>query len=216
MYGDERLIDALATLPLSTHYGPWARVVALAHLQAPPPGAAPGSLPQPLWPGGAPRTGGRFTPKAGAPAVYLASEPMTALAEVEAVFEDTGETWHYLDHRPYGVFCVAGIVPGILDLTDPDVCAALATEEQELRGPWRRAQERALAGRGALPATQRLGQAAHASGRIGGLRYASAKVGGQHIPGTNLVVFADRLALGGTTGRLQVVTTGAVYEQRLP
>ena len=155
MRDDERLTDALATLPLSPQHGPWASVVALANLQTPPPGAAPGSPPQPLWPGGAPRSGGRFTPKGGAPAVYLASEPMTALAEVEAVFEDTGETWHYLDHRPYGVFCMNGIVPAILDLTEPVVCAALGTEEQELRGPWRRAQERALAGRGTMPATHR-------------------------------------------------------------
>lgn len=215
MHNDATLDAVLPTLPVAPHHGSWARVVALAHLQGPPPDAPPGSPPQPIWPGGAPRVGGRFTPKHGFPAVYLATNPMTALAEVEAVFEDASSTWRYLDHQPYGVFCVTGVVPAVLDLTDADVCDALGSEDQELRGPWRRAQERATQGRGPLPATQRLGRAAYASNKIGGLLYPSAKVGGTALSGTNLVVFTERLALGGAAASLEVYTPSGLYRQRL-
>jgi RES domain-containing protein len=38
------------------------------------------------WPTGSIRFGARYTPKGGPPAVYLASDPLTALKEVNAVF----------------------------------------------------------------------------------------------------------------------------------
>ncbi len=103
----------------------------------------------------------------------------------------------------------------MLDLTDATLRAALAAEDQELRGPRRRVQERGARHR-PLRATQRLGQTAHASSQIGGLRYPSAKVGGAGLPSTNLVEFADRLAAAAGTAYLEVVTPTKPFEQPVP
>lgn len=216
MHDDATIAAVLATVPVSPRTGPWARAVALDYLQGPPPGEPAGSPAQPLWPASAPRAGGRFTPKGTFPSVYLATDPMTALAEVEAVFENAAGAFQYVDHRPYAVFSVDGIVPNVLDLTDGDVCSQLGLDDQELRGPWRRAQERAALGKGPLPATQRLGQVAHDSSRIGGLLFPSAKVGGAALPGINLVVFTDRLALAAGTAYLAVHTPSRLLAQRIP
>lgn len=215
MHSLDEVTKALSTISRVEVYGPWARVLALHHLEGPPPGAAAGSPPQPLWGGGAAMTGARFTPKGTFSSLYLASNPITALAEVGAVFE-VGDQFIYHDHVPYGVFCVQGLLTDVLDLTDPVVQARLGATDQELRGPWRRAQARAMKSGGPLPVTQQLGEAAYRSGLFGGIRFPSAKIEGPFADGINLVAFTDRLGMGPIRGTFTLDTPTGRYAQRLP
>jgi RES domain-containing protein len=198
-----------AALPTLTNdlipavHGRWARCVALQHLQ--------GATPEPLWPGGGARTGARFTPKGGPASLYLATEALTVLAEVGVVYETPAGRTDYVVHQPYGIFCVKGIVPQVLDLTDPIVQRALQTNDQELRGPWLRLQ-----GRPEGAPTQVLGQAAFDTGIIGGVKYTTAKFTEPLANTENLLAFPDRLSLN-AAGYLEVEPTpGGHYRQRLP
>lgn len=182
---------AVLTLGRTAVSGPWSRVIGYHLLQGPPPGAAPGSPAQPLWPGGPPANGARYTPKGTFGTIYLASDPLTALAEVSGVF--TNPTLPPTTPRlpPWAVFAVEGVVTEVLDLTDSSIQAALNTNFQELTGDWQVQQGRFVKGIGPIPPTQELGQAAFASGVIRGIKYPSARV-----PNTGLgyAIFADRLA----------------------
>ena len=150
-----------------------------------PPGAPAGSPPQPLWPGGSTRFGGRFTPKGGPPAVYLASDPNVALQEVNAVLMPPGAPPVAIPSKPQVLVQVDVVLTGVLDLTDAAVQSALGTSVQELTGDWRFTMLH-----GAPVPTHELALACHASGRIAALRTYSAKCVGL---GFNLVVFADRV-----------------------
>ena len=197
------VLPTLATHLISAVHGQWARCVALQHLQR--------TVPEPLFSGGGARSGARFTPKGGPPSLYLATDPLTVLAEVNVVHEiDAGRT-AYLVHQPYGIFCVKGIVPQVLDLTDPAIQTAVQTNDQELRGPWLRLQGRP----GGAP-TQLLGQAAFDTGLIGGIKYTTAKFGDPRENTENLLVFPDRLALNGAAYLEVEPTPGNHYRQRIP
>jgi RES domain-containing protein len=206
-----RLVEVLSTLPCIRVAGPWARAVADRYLQGPPPGAPAGTPPSPLWwPGGAPRTGQRFTPRGAFPSLYLADNGATALAEVEAILTVPGPGLQATAHAPFTILSVEGELRAIVDLTTVAVQRALHTSEDELVAPWRLAQQRFLAGtRRLLPPTQRLGAAAFATGTIAGLRYPSAK-----FPGAvNLVVFTDRLSLDPGNALRVVDPTGRLRDQ---
>lgn len=182
---------AVLTLKRGAVSGPWSRVIGYHLLQGPPPGAPAGSPAQPLWPGGAPANGARFTPKGTFETIYLASDPMTALAEVSGVFTQPNLPPTTPRLPPWAVFAVEGVVTEVLDLTDSGIQAALMTNLQELTGDWQVPQGRFVKGLGPIPPTQELGRAAFASGVVRGIKYPSARV---PTTGLGYAIFADRLA----------------------
>jgi hypothetical protein len=179
-------------------------------LQGPPPGSA--GPPQPLWPGGPILNGARFNLKGSFGGVYLASDPVTALKEVDAVLNRTDLPPFTIQTPPWTVFAVKGIFEKILDLTDSQVQARLGTSFSELTGQWRVPQARYLRGEDPLPPTQLLGQVAYETGSILGMKYDSAKNSGE---GFNFVVFPDRLAIG-RSSFLEVYDPHDLIRQRLP
>lgn len=202
---------ALDLLPRITITGTFWRTVPIQYLRSGPPGAPAGTAPQPLWPGGAAVRGARYTPAGGCSALYLAPDGATALAEVEAVVFGADRTVQPGAARdPLLVFAAHVSLPAALDLCDADVQRALRSSDAELKAPWLRAQERHRLGRGDLPATQALGQAACGTGTVLALRYPSYR----HEGVQNLVVFTDHLAALG--GGVVLVDESKTYAQTLP
>ena len=178
-----KLGEALAKAKLIAVHGPWSRVVAFRHLLGPPPGMS--GPPQPLWGGASRTTGARFTPQSAFDSIYLASDPMTALAEVQSIiFLPNGPA--PVQTTPWTVLSVDGVVSRVLDLTDSATLTILGTNEQEISGVWWLARH---------PPTQMLGHAAFDSVKISGIRYRSAKI---TIGGVNVVVFPERISDAGT------------------
>jgi len=182
------------------------RAVAHHLISGPPPGAPAGSRPQPLWPAGSSRFGARFTPKGGHPSVYLASDPHTALKEVNAIFQIPNGPIVAIPASPYTLVQVnVMLVDNVLDLCDPTICVLLSTSTQELTGDWRY-----MMGTGGVPPTHRLAIAAHASNRISAIvAHSSKHVGG----GKTLAVFANRLTAGNS---IEVFDQTGLLNQRLP
>jgi RES domain-containing protein len=175
-----RLATALAKAKLISVHGPWSRAVAYRHLLLGAPGLR--AKPRPLWGGAAQIRGARFTPKGSFNAVYLASDSITALAEVQALAFLSGGRFQPLT-PPWVLMSVDGVVSSVLDLTDRATRALCGTTEQEMTGAWDTAS---------LAPTQWLGQVAADTGDIVGIRYPSAR---NLDGGVNLVVFPDRLKL---------------------
>jgi RES domain-containing protein len=176
----EKLTRALSQAALVVVYGPWSRIVGFRHLLGPPPGLS--GPPQPLWGGAAKLYGARFTPKGAFDSIYLASDPITALLEVQALVLLPGGPLA-LRTSPWAIVTIDGLVSNVLDLTNPATLTALGTNEQELSGTWVTLTN---------PPTQLLALAAWRSARIAGIKYRSAKHPGN---GLNLVVFPDRLSV---------------------
>jgi RES domain-containing protein len=176
-------------------------------LKSPPPGAPPGSPPQPLWPGGAKRRGARFTPQDTFDSIYLASDPITALTEVVAVFQLTHGQPVTLKTQPWVVVTVDGLLHDLVDLTNPDVQRELGTTVQELTGDWSYAQSTI-----GVADTQRLGAAGYALQGILGFKYPSAKNLGN---GYAIVVFASRL-VANRPSFLEIFDPHQNLSQRLP
>ena len=206
------LQSILPTLHRITVHGPWTRALGYHLLQGPPPGTPLGNRPQPLWPGGAPLMGARFTPRGTFGSIYLASDAITALLEATVVLQHPHAPGFTLRTYPWTVFAVDGVVTDILDLSEPTVWPSLNTSLQELTGDWAYGQDQFLLGRGPLPPTQVLGQAAYNSGVIAGLKYPSAKNVGK---GEGLVVFSDRLVPGGPS-QLEVYDPNQLLKDRRP
>ena len=205
------LDGVLRALPLIRIAGLFWRTVPNEHLQSAPPGAPAASPPQPLWPGGAAIRGARYTQVGGSNALYLAPDGATALAEVEAVVFGPGrEVQPGPAHDPLLVFASQVQLPATLDLCAEGVRNALGTTEDELKAPWLRAQQRHQAGKGPLPHTQELGEAASRTGTILALRYPSYR----HRGVQNLVVFTDHLAALG--GQVVLVDHSGTHAQTLP
>lgn len=162
---------ALARIKLVTVRGPWWRVVAFRHLLKSPA--------QPLWAAGSKIEGARFTPKGGFDSLYLAGDPVTALAEVNSLVLLPGGPIS-IPSPPCTLLAVQGVVSRVLDLTHADTLKTLGTTAEEMTAPW------ILVTR---PPTQMLAQAAYNCGRVAGIRYGSAK----HRGKKNLMVFTDRL-----------------------
>lgn len=179
-------------------------MVPFAHLTGPPPGAAPGSPPRPLWPEGAKIHGQRFTPKDGFDTAYLASDPLTAMAEVYCVL--VGPTGLIpVVGRPSVHVSIIGVVHNVLDTSNPAIQKQLNTTVSELAGPW------AYVRGGGLAPTQILGQAAYDCGRVHAIMYHSSK---NMASGTCLAVFPDRL--DPTLERLEVFDPGRSLVDSLP
>lgn len=199
----EPLLQALTSLPLVTETGPWTRAVAQRYLAGPPPGAT-NNLPRPLWSGGAKLFGQRFTPKGSFDTAYLASDPVTALTEVQAILSGPNGKIP-LTTNPWVLVSLTGVVHQVLDLTSETVVSALGTSFAELSGAW------AFVPGSRQAPTQLLGEAAFTSKRIHGIKYHSAKNMGQ---GTCLAVFPDRL--DPALERVEVFDSSGNLVDRLP
>jgi hypothetical protein len=152
-------------------------------------------------------TGARFTPLGGFGSIYLASDAITALREVSAVFgEATIRT------PPWAVFAVEGFLERVLDLTEPDVQSRLGTSLAELTGDWVFSQELHKEGKGPLPPTQLVAKIAYEIGTVVAIRYRATR---NIKTGVNLVVFADRLTPG-QPSYLSVYDPSSLLRQRLP
>ncbi|MBI3493099.1 MAG: RES family NAD+ phosphorylase [Acidobacteria bacterium] len=196
--------------------GPWYRAVAFDDLLGPPPGAPAGSTTQPLWPGTARRGGARFTPKqtSATPSfdsLYVAEDEMTPLLEVTRVLRPPGSGVR-LHFRPLVLITVVGALADVVDFTDSGIQSQTGTNLMELTGSWEIAQADYLAGRGPMPPTQMLAQAAYDVGDISALRYPSTK---NLAGGIALVIFPGRLIAG--QSRLDVFNVpGGRLTRRLP
>lgn len=134
---------------------------------------------RPLWALGAPRSGARFTPRNGAPSLYLAEDVETATREGLQVTLGTPVKPAVGVMR--ATYTVKVQLADVVDLRGASICSLLGTTATELKGPWRYRKDRTV------PPTQRLGRLAAKSG-LEGLLFQSTK--GQ---GACLVVFTERL-----------------------
>jgi RES domain-containing protein len=192
---------ALARVALATSSGPWLRAVDAAHLKKPPPGFSPHGRPQPLWGGGAPRVGGRFTPKGSFPTLYLSSDIVTVGCEIQAVFPDGQPSQAVRD--PFTVIQILGQLTNVLDLTRPGTRRSLKTTVEELISPWLLQPS---------PPTHLLARAAHASGRVLAIRAPSAA---NPREGTITAVFVELLPRF-SPSFLEVSDSTLQLHQRLP
>lgn len=138
--------------------------------------------PRPLYSLGAPKEGARFTPKGGAPALYLAEDQVTALHE----YLQVGTSARLAPVAGTGalvLFTVEARLTRVLDVTRPDVQEELGTSPEELQAPWR--YRRA----GGVPPTHALGRAVARSRRFDAIRFQSTKG-----PGMCLVILTEALA----------------------
>ncbi len=138
-------------------------------------------------------------------------DEMTPLREVTGVLTPPNSPVPLL-FEPQVLMTVDGILTDVLDVTDGQVQSALGTTLQELTGDWAIQQEDYLAGKGPMPPTQVLGQAAYEFGAIAGLKYRSSK---EVAGASGIVVFLDRLAQG--QSYLEVFNKpSGILQQRLP
>jgi RES domain-containing protein len=185
MLPEAELKVALGQITPITLHGPFSRCVAFQHLVSKSGPASPAGKPKPLWGLGSATSGARFTPRGGFESVYLAEDPITALAEVAGVFMHPQVPAVALQTQPWVIMSIRGILVSVLDLTNSDVMARLGSNRQELTGAWRLAE----AETGNAP-TQMLGRACYESGRFDAIRYFSSK---NSPTGVCVAVFSDRL-----------------------
>ncbi|MGA9980665.1 MAG: RES family NAD+ phosphorylase [Candidatus Sulfotelmatobacter sp.] len=160
--------------------------------------------PRPLWGIGSIKNGGRYNKPETFEVIYLAEDPITALAEVDRIFRPSAAVLGKIKGPPVVHISVDAILEHILDITLVEVQSALATSHQELTGAWLWEQAQT----GEAP-TQRLGRVAFESQRLCGLRYPSSK----NPEGVCVAVFPDRLSGG---SYLQVFDPFDNLAQRIP
>ena len=183
MLAEPDLITALNGISPQTVHGFFSRFVEFLHLSTTGPHPAPS--PKPLWGLGSKLYGGRFTPKGAFEAIYLAEDPVTAMAEVSGVLYSLRAPMPLTAQPPWVLITVEGILLRVLDLTVSGVQSALVTNGQELTGAWRHIQAT-----GQEAPTQTLGRVCHQSGRFEAIRFPSSK----NTPnGVCIAVFTDRL-----------------------
>ncbi len=129
------------------------------------------------------RSGGRFNGPGRFEALYLASSPVTALQEVEALVQ-TAKGLRGVKGPPRILLSVECRLQAVLDISAPEVWQTLGTSLDELCAPWR-----PINAAGELAPTQLLGEVIHEHPLIEALRVVSAL----DRSATNLVVFPDRL-----------------------
>jgi RES domain-containing protein len=200
MLAEPDLLRALRRIGARSAHGFYSRFVEFRHLSSVYP--VPG--PKPLWGLGGMLYGGRFTPKGAFETVYLAEDPVTAMAEVSGVLYPAGVPMPRTAQPPWVLITVEGILLRVLDITVPEVQAAVGTNPQELTGAWRHVQ---AAGREAP--TQTLGRLCYESRRFEAVRYPSSK----NIAGVCVAVFTDRLR---SPSVIKVLDPYGQLAQRLP
>jgi RES domain-containing protein len=179
MFSARHIATALKRLSLTTYDGALCRAISPATLygfQNKKP-----FKPRPLYNLGPGAGGARFTPRGGAPALYLADDYETSLREYLQVGAP-GPLRPVAGSEAIVTFAVHVRLAAVLDLTDTRVLAALGTTPAELREPWRHRRDRRT------PPTHVLGRAVAKDRRIQALRFASTKG-----PGTCVVILTDAI-----------------------
>ena len=128
--------------------------------------------PRPLYNLGPPTNGARFTPKGGAPALYLAQDFETSLREYLQLGKSARLTPRSEKEGAIVCFTAKVRLESVLDLTTDIVQKALSTDDNELKSPWRYRQK------GGVPPTHRLGRAIAAARRFDAVRFKSSKGNG--------------------------------------
>ncbi len=194
----------IAGLPLIRVQLTLCRAVRARHLKRVPP--------EPLYHLGSTANGARYTPLGGPSGLYLASDQPTAYAELRDLFCDAGgKPLPLKPHDPVVTIYAETEVSGVLDLTDRHIRRALGVTKLGITGEWRPEMDQYLAGLAAMPLTQQVGQAAHATRRVRGIRFPSARWKG----GVCLVVFPDRL-VAAEGDRVEAVDGTGTLAQFLP
>jgi RES domain-containing protein len=205
MFDEKGLGAALRLIVPKALQGAFSRCVAFHHLLSIPQVQRIARAPQPLWGMGSKRFGGRFTPRDSFETIYLAEDPVTALAEVTHILRNIPGSSLTLQSQPWVVVTVRGILSRVLDLTDASAVSQIGSNHQELTGEWRYTQEQL----GEAP-TQLLGRVCYHTGLFDGIRYPSSK----NLPdGACLAVFPDRLK---APAFLEVYDPNGNLAQRLP
>ena len=146
--------------------------------------------------------GGRYNPAGKFEILYLASSPVTALEEVEALLR-SGVALQGVKGPPRILLSVECALQHVLRF-DGAILQTLGLTVGALTEPWREQLRR-----GKVPLTHRLGRACFERGDIEALIVPSAK-----NPETwNLAVFPDRLADGSS---LRVFDDSGMIDARLP
>lgn len=135
--------------------------------------------PRPLYNLGPPRGGARYTPRGGAPSLYLAEDMETAMREYTQISAPRQIAPASLPGAP-ATFVATVQLERLLDLTERSVRRELGTCRAELAEPWRYRRDRRK------PPTQRLGAEAADGGRIQAIQYHSTKGAGDCF-----VIFTD-------------------------
>ena len=202
MLAEPDLIRALKRIKAQPAHGFYSRFVEFRHLSAAGPRPVPG--PKPLWGLGGMLYGGRFTPKGAFETVYLAEDPVTAMAEVSGVLYASQVPMPRTAQPPWVLITAEGILLRVLDVTVPEIQTAVGTNPQELTGAWRhiQAMEREAP-------TQTLGRLCHQSGRFEAIRYPSSK----NAAGVCIAVFTSRLR---PPSMIKVLDPHGRLAQRLP
>ena len=154
MLAEPDLAAVLNRISPQAAHGFYSRFVEFRHLSTTGPHPAPG--PKPLWGLGSKLYGGRFTPKGAFEAIYLAEDPVTAMAEISGVLYSPQAPMPLTAQPPWVLITVEGVLLRVLDLTALGVQSALGTNGQELTGAWRHIQ--AI---GQEAPTQTLGRVCH-------------------------------------------------------
>ena len=191
MLTGNELINALGELPVLPESG-----VAYRLIHAKYAGSALSSI-------GSLKFGGRYNPPQAFEALYLASHPVTALAEVNAVVQ-TASGLSGVKGPPRILLSIDYRLSAILDLNNLDIQNALETSLPELIAPWR-----PINAQGIIAPTQMLGSAAYERRSIEALKVPSARDSST----VNLVVFADRL-LGNSS--LRVYDDSGIIDAQIP
>ena len=134
-------------------------------------GFARGKLytPRHLYNLGSPKNGARFTPKGGAPALYLAEDFETSLREYLQLGKGARLTPRSGKEGAIVSLTAKVRVEAVLDLTSGVVQKALGTDDSELKSPWRYRRK------SGPPPTHRLGRAIAAARRFDAVRFKSSK-----------------------------------------
>lgn len=154
--GDE-LINTLVTLPVSSEEGVAYRLIHARYA-----GNALSSI-------GSLKFGGRYNPPQTFKALYLASNPVTDLQEVNALVQ-TASGLLGVKGPPRILLSVDYKLNAILDINNLDIQSALETSLPEIIEPWR-----PINAQGIVAPTQRLGAAVYGLQSIEALKVPSAR-----------------------------------------
>ena len=191
MLTGSKLSEALANLPVEPESGVAYRIIHAKYA-----GSALSSI-------GSLKFGGRYNPPQTFEALYLASNPITALQEVNAVVQ-TDSRLLGVKGPPRILLSVDYELQAILNICNPKNQSVLDTSLSELITPWR-----SINAQGIVAQTQILGTAAYDFQGIEALKVPSAR-----DPNTyNLVVFVDRLSANSS---LRVYDDSGIIDAQLP
>lgn len=139
---------------------------------------------------GALKNGGRYNAPEAFSLLYTANSRVTALKEVEALFDTSDGQLADVPRNPELLLTLEIALHHVLDLTDSALCAALGTSREELVSET--PSRFILNAQGKTTPTQDLGAACYASERISAVKAPSAV----HAAGYCLNIFPDRLFRG--------------------